>query len=184
MSRNIIEFGYGYHSTSFCKDGDNFLGAEPLLGLYPEIYEPAGVSLNFFKVDEIAIAGHEGVCDIYLSDDSLEEGFTPLGLGDWQHPSHSKARSVPCLTLDSWISRYNKQGFTERIDCINCILNGNTADVIFEKFSFNPRPEVIMIRQHIFPQRTFERMEKLGYKCFTSGSWGIGIENEGLLVGK
>ena len=181
--RNILEFGYGDHSTAFCKDGDNLLGSEPLLSLFAEIHKPE-VVLNFFQVDEIALANYDGVCDLHVRDDSLEEGFTPLGTTDWEPPLRSRKRRVPCLTLDSWLARYSEQGFTDRIDCINCTLNGNTADIIFENFSFEPRPEVIMIRQHLLPRRTLERMEGLGYNCFTSGSWGIGIEAEGLLVAK
>ena len=180
--RNIIEFGYGDHSTSLVRNGDNLLGAEPLLSLFLEIHKPE-VTLNFFHVDEIAIADHDGHCDLHQLGDSLEEGYTPLGATDWEQARHRKRR-VPCLTLDSWLAQYSDQGFTERIDCINCVLNGNTADVIFEQFSFNPRPKVIMIRQHLLPRRTLERMEGLGYNCFTSGSWGIGIEAEGLLVAK
>ena len=183
MSKHIIEFGYGTHSTALCKDGDNLIAAEPLLNFFPEIHRPT-VDLNFFHLDEIAIADQDGVCDIYFSLNDLETGFTPLSSSDWHLPGELQKHRVTCLTLDSWISRYDEQGFTKRIDCINCVLNGNTADVIFSKFSFNPRPEVIMIRQHIFPERTFERMEQLGYKCFTSGTWGVGIEAEGLLIAK
>ena len=181
MDKNILEFGYGCRSTSYCEDGDNLLGAEPVLSYYPEVELPEA-SLNFFHVDEIAIADKDGFCDIQFNLNDLEHAFTPLR--GRRGKRRSKLISVPCLTLDSWIAKYKKVGFTERIDCINCVVNGNVADSIFAEFSFNPRPEVIMIRQGEFPEKAFEILKAQNYKVYTSGSWGCGIANEALLLGK
>ena len=184
MSRNIVEFGYSDHSTSLCREGDQLLGAEPLLSSYDYIYKPEGVSLDFFKVDEIAIAGHDGVCDIHFESNNLGSAFTPLSSAVWNPNESQKTLSIPCITLDTWLSRYGDQGFTERIDCMNCVLNGNTADAIFENFSFTPRPEVIIIRQHAFPELAFERMRQHGYKLYRSGDFGFSIHCGGILIGK
>ena len=181
MPRNIIEFGYGCRSTSYCEDGDNLLGAEPVLSYYPEVEAPEA-SLNFFHLDEIAIADEDGFCDIEFNEDQYEHAFTPI-----KGPRSNRRNqiiSVPCLKLDSWIARYSEFGYTDRIDCINCVLNGNTADAIFAAFSFNPRPEVVMIRQGEFPEKAFEVLKAQNYKVYTSGSWGCGVANEALLFAK
>ena len=166
MSRNIVEFGYGSYSTSFCRDDDKLLAAEPLLGAYPEVEKPEG--LSFFQLDNIAIAGYDGVCDICFNSHELGLACTPLGVSEWGSDENNKRLTVECLMLDSWLARYSEHGFTERIDIMNCVLNGN-ADPIFENFSFEPSPEFIMIRQSGYPDIALDRMQAHGYRCFACG---------------
>ena len=168
--RNIVEFGYGHYSTSFCQKGDRLLAAEPLLDLYEkhlEIYRPEGFS--FFQLDKIAIAGHDGVCEIAFNPSELEHADTSDKSGFQQ------TQLVNCVTLDSWLARYSEQGFTARIDIMNCVLNGNTADPIFKSFSFNPRPEFIMIRQPHYPDTAIEKMKNQGYKIYACGGAVMGV---------
>ena len=165
--RNIVEFGFASYSTSFHRDGDKMLAAEPLSGLYPHIEIPEG--LDFFQLDEIAIAGHDGVCEIAFNRSELEHADTSDKTG------FEKTQLVNCLTLDSWLARYSEQGFTARIDIMNCVLNGNAADRIFESFSFNPRPEFIMIRQPHYPDAAIEKMKNEGYKIYACGGAIMGV---------
>ena len=51
-----------------------------------------------------------------------------------------------------------------QIDLLNVCLNGSDADPIFEEFSFDVRPDLIVIRQHQLAERSIERMEKHGYR--------------------
>ena len=74
------------------------LAAEPLLSLYSHIEIPEG--LDFFQLDEIAITGHDGVCEIAFNPLELEHADTSDKAG------FEKTRIVDCLTLDSWLARY------------------------------------------------------------------------------
>ena len=143
------------------------LAAEPLLSLYSHIEIPEG--LDFFQLDEIAITGHDGVCEIAFNPLELEHADTS-NIDEFE-----KTQVVNCLTLDSWLARYSEQGFTARIDILNCVLNGNAADPIFEKFSFNPRPEFIMIRQPYYPDAAIGRMKSHNYKIYACGGAVMGV---------
>ena len=181
MARNIVEFGYGNHCTSLCKNGDKLLGAEPLFSKYDGGFPPDNISLDFFKVDEIAIGNYDGECDIHYDSNALEFSYTPFDSGLFLDGVISVA-SVRCMTLDTWLSYYSEWGFTERIDSMNCVLNGNTADIIFPVFSFKPRPKMISIRQHEIPVLTFDILESLGYDVYMSGDWGIGVGSAGAMM--
>ena len=169
MSRNIVEFGFAYYSTSFHLEHDQMIAAEPLAGLYENIEVPE--DLDFFNLDEIAITDFDGTCTIHFDPNELEHAalvtFEEL----------PQARDIPCLTLDSWILQYADQGFTERIDILNCVLNCDSGPV-FRGFSFNPRPEFIMIRQPGFPDEAINIMKTNGYLIYACGGAVIGIRLE------
>ena len=169
MSRNIVEFGFAYYSTSFHLEHDQMIAAEPLAGLYENIEVPE--DLDFFNLDEIAITDFDGTCTIHFDPNELEHAalvtFEEL----------PQARDIPCLTLDSWIAGYADQGFTERIDILNCVLNCDSGPV-FRGFSFNPRPEFIMIRQPGFPDEAINIMKANGYLIYACGGAVIGIRLE------
>ena len=169
MGRNIIEFGFAYYSTSFHREHDQMIAAEPLAGLYENIEVPE--DLDFFNLDEIAIADFDGTCTIHFDPNELEHAalvtFEEL----------PEARDVPCLTLDSWIAGYADQGFTERIDILNCVLNCDSGSV-FRGFSFDPRPEFIMIRQPGFPDEAINIMKSNNYQIYACGGAVIGIRME------
>ena len=167
--RHIIGFGYASYSSSYGSGGDKLLAAEPLRDMYPEI-EEAGTA--FFQLDPIAISGHDGYMDIRFNPNDLEHSCTH---GEF-YEEVCRIKRVRCLTLDTWISRYADQGFTERIDILNCVVNGNAADPIFEAFSFNPQPEFIMIRQPEFPEKSIKRMERHGYRIYLCGGAVMGVK--------
>lgn len=166
MSRNIVEFGFAYYSTSFHLEGDKMIAAEPLAGLYENLEVPE--DLDFFNLDEIAIADFDGTCTIHFDPNELEHAalvtFEEL----------PQAREIPCLTLDSWLSHYADQGFTERIDVLNCVLNCDSGPV-FRGFYFDPRPEFIMIRQPGFPDEAIDIMKSNDYQVYACGGAVIGI---------
>lgn len=169
MSRNIVEFGFAYYSTSFHLEGDKMIAAEPLAGLYENIEVPE--DLDFFNLDEIAIADFDGTCTIHFDPNELEHAALVT------YEELPQARDIPCLTLDSWISGYADHGFTERIDILNCVLNCDSGPV-FRGFSFNPRPEFIMIRQPGFPDEAINIMKANGYQIYACGGAVIGIRLE------
>lgn len=170
MSRNIVEFGFAYYSTSFHLEGDKMIAAEPLAGLYENIEVPE--DLDFFNLDEIAITDFDGTCTIHFDPNELEHAALVT------YEELPQARDIPCLTLDSWIAGYADQGFTERIDILNCVLNCDSGPV-FRGFAFNPRPEFIMIRQPGFPDEAINIMKANGYQIYACGGAVIGIRMEG-----
>ena len=171
MSRNIVEFGFGHYSTSRPEAGDRLLAAEPLVPLHSEV--EMYPYLDFFSLDEIAVMGYDGECDIhYNPSDILHSTCDPA---DLPTKEFGDIKRVNCLTLDSWLARYAEQGFTERIDIMNVVLNSN-ADVIFDCFSFNPRPEFIIIGQPGYPDKTVRKMREIGYRVYDAGSKVVGID--------
>ncbi len=171
MSRNIIEFGFGHYSTSRPEAGDRLLAAEPLVPLHIKV--EMSPYLDFFRLDEIAVMGYDGKCDIhYNRSDILHSTCDPAELPTKQF---GDIKRVNCLTLDSWIAHYAAQGFTERIDIMNVVLNSN-ADDIFDSFSFNPRPGFIIIGQPGYPEKTADKMRALNYKVYDAGSKVVGID--------
>ena len=171
MSRNIIEFGFGHYSSSRPEPGDKLLAAEPLVGLHARV--EVHPDLEFFHLDEIAIMGYNGHCDIHYNlEDILHSTCDPACLP--LRRFEEKVR-VPCLTLDTWIDRYAHEGFRDRIDVLNVVLNHNSDD-IFDGFSFNPKPEFIMLGHPNYPERTIERMKSIGYKIYHAGGKVVAID--------
>ena len=172
--RHIIEFGFAYYTSSFLDCEDKFLAAEPLLSAYngrkQGLEMPEG--LVFCHIDELAIAGHDGEIDIKYSPRKIEMADTS-DLHDFGEKE--EVVRVKCLTLDSWLAQYRDEGFTEKIDYLNVCVNGNAADPIFESFSFNPRPEFIMIRQPEFPENSIKQMERHGYRIYLCGGAVTGV---------
>lgn len=168
MSRNIIEFGFGNRSTSNAKKGDRLIAAEPLVNLYDNIQIPEG--LDFFVLDEIAITGYNGVCNIYYQEKELAAATV-----DYRKCSQ---KSVECLSLDSWITRYEEQGFTDRIDFLNCVLNCGITSDIFTNFSFNPPPKFIRIRNNGHPKAVIDKLCYHGYNLYSFDDTVIAIRSE------
>ncbi len=173
--RYIIEFGFAYYTSSYLDCDDKFLAAEPLLSAYNRrkqgLEMPEG--LVFCQIDELAIAGHDGEIDIKYSPRKIEMADTS-DLSDFGEKEETVR--VKCLTLDSWLAQYRDEGFTEKIDYLNVCVNGNAADPIFESFSFEPRPEFIMIRQPEFPENSIKQMERHGYRIYLCGGAVTGVK--------
>jgi len=159
-----------------------FLAAEPLLSEYNkqgDFFNPPD-TLSFCQVDEVAIAGYDGEMDIrYISND-LQHGETTgeFDMEWWAKQSNGEilTKRVKCLTLDSWFALYSHYGFTSQIDNLSISFNGNAADSIFEAWSFNPRPRLIVIRQPPIPLKAIKKMELHNYEVHLCNGNVIGFK--------
>lgn len=119
---------------------------------------------HIILIDKIAIMDYDGVCGMFF-----DLGGLIYARFDKRGKEHMESRKVPCLMLDSWISKYADEGFTERIDFLNCVVNCDFGSIL-DGFSFKPKPVVIMIRHPSgigYPTRAIDTMERHGY--FVSG---------------
>lgn len=147
--RRILQIGTGIRSWINFKDGDLFLGCEPMRSrmeksndfhLPPDfveshIYEGAICSKRFRGTVDYAISKKR--------DHRLEKGF--ILDGTKKRPTAYDVLAVPCLTLDELLEKYKAQGFTESINFLNSSISIATVSDIFHEYSWIVKPKIVAL---------------------------------------
>ena len=166
--RRIVQIGTGLRSWINFREGDVFLGCEPMRSrmeksnnfrLPPDfvesyIYEGVICSNRFRCTVDYAISKKQ--------DHRLEKGF--ILDGTKRRPTAYEVVAVPCLSLDELLQKYQAQGFTESIDFLNSSVSIATVNDMFLEFSWTVKPKTVTLASA--DETTVKIFEAEGYNVF------------------
>ena len=166
--RRILQIGTGIRSWMNFKEGDLFLGCEPMRSRMQnsnKFHLPPDFVESHIYEGVICSKRFQGTVDYAISkkqDHRLEKGF--ILDGTKRRPTAYDVLAVPCLTLDQLLERYKAQGFTESIDFLNSSISITTVNDIFSEFSWIVKPKIVALASA--DETTIEIFEAGGYNVF------------------
>ena len=141
--RRIVQIGTGIQSWIHFKEGDVFLGCEPM---YSEMKERYRIDVVPDFVESYIYEGLIGskkfrsTAKYTYSKKLYEKGFI-LDSGK-RRPSVYNVVEKPCITLDELLEKYEAHGFMESIDFLNVGFGHIGLDVIFAEYSWRIKPKI------------------------------------------
>ena len=178
--RRIVQIGTGIRSWINFREGDVFLGCEPMRSLmekyadyhlppdFVEAYIYEGVICSGKFKDDIDFAISK---NLEIGSQNLGKGF-PLD-GNGKRPTAYQVVKVPCLTLDELLRKYQAEGFTESIDFFNSSMPPGTANDMFSEFSWVVKPKIVALASG--NNRTVEILEAQGYNVLKNNHPFLGV---------
>lgn len=178
--RRIVQIGTGIRSWINFKEGDIFLGCEPMRSLmekHDTYYLPPDFVDSYIYEGVICSDKFRGHIDFVVSK-NLEVGSQNLGKGfpldgNRKRPSAYQVIKLPCLTLDELLRKYEAEGFTESIDFFNSSMPLETANDIFSEFSWDVKPKIVALASG--NNRTVEILEAQGYDVLKHNHPFLGV---------
>ena len=175
--RRIVQIGVGMESWINFKEGDIFLGCEPVrsrMEKSDKFHPPTDFVESYIYEGAICSNRFRGTVDYAISkkyDHRLEKGFILDGTKK-RLPAY-EVLAVPCLSLDELLRKYKAQGFTQSIDFLNASISIATVNDIFREFSWIVKPKIVALMSG--NKTTAEIFEAEGYNVFKKTHPFLGI---------
>ena len=141
--RRIVQIGTGRQTWINFREGDVFLGCEPMYSEMRELHEidvvPDFVE-HYIYEGLIGSKKFKGTAKYAYPKTHYEKGFI-LESGK-RRPSAYNVIEKPCIMLDELLERYEAHGFTESIYFLNVGFGHIGLDVIFAEYSWRVKPKI------------------------------------------